>query len=86
MHKQATLLGVYTFHCMCGHPEGAYASFCLHRHNEVTQEVTSLVDELKSVPPKDRKQVHQTLGDFDKVPTQPHLLDLLTQKLISMFE
>ena len=49
--------GVYTFHCMRGRLKGGHARFCLHRHNEVTQEVTSLVDELKSVPPKDRKKV-----------------------------
>ncbi len=30
----------------------------LHRQNEVTPEVKTLVEELKSIAPKDRKKVH----------------------------
>lgn len=43
------------------------ANCCIHRRNEVTPEVNSLVDELKSVSPKDRKKVpiHKRIWIFE---------------------
>ena len=39
----------------------------LHRHNQITPEVQSLVDELKCIQPKDRKKVPNTLCIIPRV-------------------